>query len=948
MIGDILRIKTSIPPLGANILSRPQLTERLEMNLSAGEGFTRPLTLVSAPAGFGKTTLVRSWFAGREERVAWVALDEEDNEPARFWTYIITALQTMSSNLGSGPLEALRSSLSESASDARSLLIPLLNELFALEMPLYLVIDDYHLVNNTRIHEDLVFFIENLPPLHHLVVVTRSDPPWPLSRWRARGEMVEVRLGELTFSEEETGLLLSRFKGIQLSEPQLHALYKKTEGWVTGLQLAAFSLAASRNVEEFIQNFAGSHRHILHFLSEEVFTRQPETVQDFLLQTSILTRFSAPLCDAITRRSDSAEVLASLERDNLFVIPLDDQGYWYRYHPLFADLLVYQLEKKSPGKAARLHEKAGNWFLEAEEPGEAVRHLLAGNNLEQTAVILQDNYEEILQAEGTRLLNRSLDRFPPELLKKYPRLAAHKALFHLYRQGKEEARACLDLAEETAGKAEQGEIAGILAVVKTYYHIYSDNFPEAQENAEKALELLPAKRNFWRINVAIFSGDARLFSGDPKGAYRFYQDAHLNNKKHGSHSYTLSSGFKVGTSLCYLGRLKEAEDITQEMLSIARDERFSRMPRVGLLWTLLGELLREKGDLEEAERCIERGLFISEPQKPSLAWNCLFKIALSFSQGKYSDALQTIRQIESINLEVELPLFISFPAAAWKARIHLKQEEISKAKNILSGMGVTEDMEVQGGKETGYLVLARLLLAESEKNTSGAKTGNREKTRDGSGTQTGAETSGRASTINRGRAILEQIESLAAPVEHNSLLVETLLVKTHLEEAEGHQDAAESCLLKALQLGEECGYFQAFLDEGKALSPVFSRLIEKMDKGKTPAVNSKILDYARTIFRNMEPGASQVSGVENPVESPGASQEASRQSSYQGLAEELSARELEVLDLISGGYSNQDISEKLFLSVGTVKWHTSNIYGKLGVRGRTQAVALARKLKLIS
>lgn len=960
MLGDILKVKTNIPPLGANILPLPRVLGRLEEDLLVEQGFTRQLTLVSAPAGFGKTTQVRKWLEGWEGRAAWYSLDQGDNEPERFWIYLISALQNLKSGIGSGSLEMLRSDAlsSRPSRGTQALLTPLLNDLFALPGPLLLVLDDYHLVNNTQVHKDLVFFIENLPPALHLVVITRSDPPWPLSRWRARGKMAELRLKDLKFSSEEAGRLLTGIKGIQLEESQLETLYHKTEGWVTGLHLAAFSLSHSSNAGEFINNFAGSHRHILHFLSEEVFSRQPQPVQDFLLETSILTRFNGSLCDRVTGRKDSCQVLAGLERENLFVLPLDEEGTWYRYHPLFSDLLLHYLKNSYPEKIASLQERAVGWYLEAGEAGEAVRQALGAGDLEQVGRILHDNYDEILQQEGPLLLNRCLDGMSPELIRGYPRLAAHKAMFYLVHKGREAGRPYLELAEEIGYEdpQEQEGYLGLLTTIKSYFDINDNNLKQALENTDKALQLLSPRSNYWRMCAAIFSGDARLFSGKPGEACSFYQEAHRNSKKLGYHYLTLNTGFKIATSLCYQGKLGECQELSQGLLQVAREEGLARVPITGAIWVLLGEVLREEGRLEEAGRCIERGLLYSQPEKPPLGWNSLYKVALCFSREDYAGALDTLGEIYSLHREYNLPLFITLAAATWEARVLLETGDMARAREVLSKAGINREGEVQGGQERGFLALARLMLAEGEE----------------------------GGDLQRARQVLDLLEGLNTRGRYRSFLMETLLTRALLEEKAGSPGTAEGYLSRALQAGFTSGYYQVFQDQGKGLAAVFKRVLEKMGRegpalvgkstswenpelvGKSPSwggpalVGQDMLDYARELGRALSPGPGDTRERPGPggTTAGGATAEPTGrgvkppqrpvESTCQGLVEELSPRELEVLALISQGLSNQAISQKLYLTLGTVKWHTSNIYGKLGVRNRTQAAALARELGLLT
>ncbi len=928
MTGNILNIKINIPPLNTTLLERPSLLNRLDKNLTNKEGFNRHLTLISAPAGFGKTTLARSWLSGREAHTAWYSLDQNDNERERFWLYIVSALQKTEPGLGKGSLEMLRSSAleSEAAAGRDSLLTPLLNDLFALKESLYLCIDDYHIIDNRQIHQDMAFFIENLPPTIHLVITTRSEPPWPLARWRVRNMMIEARQKELRFTRDEAGQLLAGVNELELNEPQVEALYKKTEGWVTGLQLAAISLSDNPDTAAFISNFTGSHRHVFHFLSEEVFQRQPENVQGFLLDTSILQRLSASLCNRVSGRGDSAALLAELDRKNLFLIALDEEGTWYRYHPLFADLLLHQLTKTSPEKVKELHESAAKWFLEHDEPGEAVRHALSGENLITAAKVLNDNLEEIVAKEGSKLVNTCLEKLPARFLKEYPLLSIHKAWFHLIHEGREDAKEILDISQEAVrdiadgNDAQKKELSGMVSVVDAYYNIFTHNFTAALESAEKALTALSAENTYWRSKVGVISGDARLFSGNPKEAYHYYLEAHRNNLAYGNTYLAMSTGFKVATALHYRGRLAEAEQVTREVIETIKEEGLSRLPRAGLLWTLLGDYHRETGSMKEAERCIERSLHLSETEKPSHGWNYLYKIAYLYSKNLYSEAMEAISKLEKLHQEVVLPNFIVMPMTAWKALLYLKIGSRDKARAALDKAGINEGKEIIGGQERCYLALARVMISDGDE--------------------------GHKCSLE----LFNSIEAMAARGENQRLLIETLIARAELAWQRNDKDQAEEVLLKALKIGYPNGYFRVFVDESRELARLYQHCLSRKGKGIL-AENQDLADYAQNIYRN-SPDA-KILDQELTVEKDNAGKSniettADDNPQYQGLIEELSKRELEILELFQQGLSNKQIADKIFLSPGTVKWHASNIYGKLGVRGKLQAVALARKLKLIS
>jgi len=910
----ILKVKTSIPPLGKDTINRSQVIAKLKEDLSNDTGFIYPLTLVSAPAGSGKTTTIRVWLSGHESSTAWLTLDQADNELNQFWTYLISALQSLDRNLGKGTMEILQSSdTKENFPGDKTFLNPLLNDLFNLDRCFYLVIDDLHSINNTEIQKSLIYFIEYLPPTLHMIAATRSDPPWPLHRWRARGKIKEIRQKDLKLTREEIEYYINQTKGFSLSKHQLDKLHTKTEGWITGLQLTSLSLSAVDNIDSFIESFAGSHHNVFEYLSEEVLARQPEHIRKFLIFTSVLNRLCAPLCDTITGETRSRELLEILERQQLFIIPLDDRKYWYRYHPLFADLLRYLLKKDYPGVDIELHSKAAKWFLETGEFSEAIYHAFNSSDYELAATILHEHYKKIVNVEGPWLLINYLKKLPDNILNSYPSLLVYKAFMFFLQERREEAEALLEQAEKLSyeNKEDQVEYEGMLAIAKAVYQTTTHEFSKALNNTEKALKLLPSGNYYWRMWAAYFSGDIRYFSGKPKNAQSFYLEAYRNSEKTGSYYLALNCNLKVANNLRCLGKLHEAEQLTRKTLHTIGKKGLSGIPRTGSIWVLMGELLREKGELNEAERLINKGVFLNQPEKPFLGWCCLFQIALLFSKQKYNEALEVIATIEELNRDPGLPLYITIPAASWKARVLLEAGNLSEAKNILAQTGVTEEATVKVGRERGYLVLPRLLILDDEKNK------------------------------NRARKVLDQVEDFAASGGNHRILLETLLVKATLAEQAGAAGAAEEHLAKALQSGHESGYFQVYIDEGKKLVSAYSRILEEKDIPGKQYLDQPLISFARKIYRELAPETAEKQEHDSE-------KHVSDHSYDRLIVEELNPREIQILELIAEGYSNPEISHKFYISEGTVKWHTSNIYGKLGARNRVEAVTLARKLKLIS
>lgn len=910
MTDSILHAKVNLPPLPTDLVARPQVSKALDAELTAVCGFTRPLTLISAPAGAGKTTLAGQWLSDRRDQTAWYSIDEADNDPQRFWTYLISALRVRINDTGRGSREMLRSGVPLSGpDDFETVLTPLLNDLFTLSDPLYLVLDDYHLIDDSDVHEGMIFFVENAPPHLHLIVTTRSDPPWPLSRWRGRGAMGEIRLRDLQFTREESAELFFRVGGVQLDDAQIALLHERVQGWAAGLRLAAFSISENEDADRFISTFAGSHRHVFHFLSDEVLQLQPPSVQKFLMQTSILDRFNPALCNAVTDRQDSSEILAQLERDNVFLISLDNQENWYRYHPLFSDLLKHRLRTLHPEKLPTLYDRAADWCLQIGEPGEAIRYTLKGGNNDRLATLMQEHLYAILKAEGPALLIRCLDVLPPQLLARHPELVANRAYFHLIHRGMQEAKEYLDLAEELIQPDGEENLTGILAAVKTYYHIYTNDLSRAVQSATRALDLLPKDNHYWRMNIAVYSGDARLFSGDPAGAHPYYREAYAISTRTSNHYVSLSTGFKVATSHYYMGRLKRAEDLVKDLLQLATEKGLAEVTRVGLLWTLRGEIMRERGLLKEAEIYIDRGLSISAPEKPSLAWNYLFKVALAHSQGNYERAMSVLDALEELHAEVHLPAFITARANIWKARLMLEQGRFPDARQILDDAGMGR-CQPEDGWDRVRLLLAQIDLAEN------------------------------ATAHEDLSAILEQIREAATRRQHFRLHLEATLAAAAAYEATGKHCAAETVLLRALQTGKDAGYVQVFRDAQHDPATIVRRMRRCSDDGSVAdRATADAVAYAKRI------GLWNCAGP--PTDCDDMREYAQPRGSHGRLVEDLTPREMEILQLLTDGSSNREIADELYLSIGTVKWHTSNIYGKLGVRNRTEAASQARKLQIL-
>ena len=430
--------QTLCPPTSAHAVPRPRLTERLN------EGLHRKLTLISAPAGFGKTTLLGEWVAGCERPAAWLSLDEGDNDPTRFLAYLVAALQTIAPNIGEGVLGVLQS---PQPPPTESVLTALLNEMATVEDDLVLVLDDYHVIDARAVDDALTFLLEHLPPRMHLIIATREDPHLPLARLRARGQLTELRAADLRFTPSEAAEFLEPVMGLGLSAEDIAALEDRTEGWIAGLQLAALSMRGREDVAGFIRAFAGDNRYIVDYLVEEVLQRQPERIRSFLLQTSILERLSGPLCDAVTGQERSNALLEALERGNLFVVPLDDKRHWFRYHHLFADVLHAHLMEEQPDQAPTLHRRASEWYEQNGSPADAIRHALAAEDFERAASLVELAALEMLGSGPEATLFGWLEALPDELVRSRPVLSVYYAFADWVTSVLEAAEARLQDAE---------------------------------------------------------------------------------------------------------------------------------------------------------------------------------------------------------------------------------------------------------------------------------------------------------------------------------------------------------------------------------------------------------------------------------------------------------------------------------------------------------------------
>ena len=619
----ILATKLYIPRPRPNVVSRPHLLERLN------EGLHRKLTLIAAPAGFGKTTLVSEWVAFIERPTAWLSLDEGENDPTRFLAYLVAALQTIAPTIGEGVLGVLQS---PQPPPPEAILTALLNEITTLPDHFVLVLDDYHVIDAKAVDIALTYLVEHLPPQMHLVIATREDPQLPLARLRARSHLTEVRAADLRFTASEASEFLSQVMGLSLSAEDIAALEDHTEGWIAGLQLAALSMQGRQDVHGFIQAFAGDDRYIVDYLVEEVLQRQPAPVRSFLLQTSILDRLSGSLCDAVTGQEEGNARLEALERGNFFVVPLDDKRHWYRYHHLFAEVLSAHLMAEQPNQVATLHRRASAWYERNGSEADAIRHALAAEDFGRAADLVEMAIPAMARSRQEARVLGWLKALPYELVRARPVLSVHYAGALLLNGELEGVEARLRDAEQWLDtKTDMGELAltssaelvvvdeeefrglaGNIAVYRAAIALALGDVANTMKYARRALDLVPEDDDHWRGSAAGFLGLAYWTSGDLEAAHRFYAECMARVQRAGYLSDALGCSIALADIRISQGRLREAMSTYERGLQLATEQGVPVLRGAADMHVGMSELYRERDDLDAATQHLLRSKELGE------------------------------------------------------------------------------------------------------------------------------------------------------------------------------------------------------------------------------------------------------------------------------------------------------------------------------------------------
>lgn len=927
----LLQTKLFIPPFQPNLLPRPRLVERLNQAIWQNSR----LILISAAAGFGKSALLSQWVHSQDAverksmRFAWVSLDSGENDLVRFLAYFIGALQTLEEGLGEGALALLQSPQPPAA---EMILTALLNEVTeTLERDpegrrIVLVLDDYHRLEAHLVQESLIFVLDHLPPRMHLAIASRTDPPLALPRLRVRGELVELREADLRFSVEETADLFNRSLGSSLSTEDIAALDARTEGWIAGLQVAALSMKGKDDVSNFIRTFTGSHRYVMDYLIDEVLDRQPDAVTTFLLNTAILDQMTGPLCEALTGQSGGQVTLESLDTANLFIVPLDDERRWYRYHHLFADLLRSRLDQTFPNRVPKLHRRASEWYEENYFIEEAAKHALAAAENDKAAQLIGILAEDLWErGEPTTLLSW-LEALPDEQLLAIPSLCNfHAWTLHMNGQS-QEAEARLQVAEEVLHSALDPSPAGTrteltrgaqlevmdqigrAAAIRASIASRQGDIPAIIHFSNMALDYLPESSLMWRAITTISLGFAQDLSGDQVAANTTFTEAVRLSQMSGNIYLILSTKLHLGNILSSQGRLKEMYELCQSLMRIATKREVLHTEMAGCLYDELGLIMTEWNDMDHAMDYLRTGSKLSRQgyDVGVLGYSYLTMLRALYALRDAVGAQGIIQEMELMDQESDVPPWFNSPKEAWKARFLLLAGDLDAASRWVIERGLKASDDPTYMREEEYLTLAKILIAQS-----------------------------RARKV---LGLLEKMRNAAEAGGRNATVISVSLLEALAHRSLGDTDRAMMALERSLSIAEPAGAIRVFLDEGEPMADlleVFSRRAGREESDSRTPVSQEFIDTLLDGFRT-----EQYKAVTTETEDIKAKEG--------DLIDPLSDRELEVLRLLAAGLSYRETAEELYVSINTIKAHAKNIYSKLGVHGRVQAMNRATELNLLN
>jgi len=892
MSGSLIHTKLAIPQ-SQRMVDRPRLREALDRLMD------RRLALVSAPAGFGKSTAVADWIRVSGQAAGWVTLDPGDNDVARFLAYFTEALRGPAPRAAAAARQILEGTHHIAVEPVLAVLV---NGTRGLTHDFLLVLDDYHVIGEQAVHDAMTFLLERLPPRVHLLIATRADPPLQLARLRSRDQIVELRSYDLRFTPSESETFFNSLMGLELHAVDVQTLASRTDGWIAGMRLAASSLRASGDASEYVRRFGGSERHIMEYLSEEVLRRLPEATQSFLMRTSIAEQLCGSLCQALTGLADSAAILRRVETEGLFVEALDAQRSWYRYHPLFADILRLRLERQAPGDIEGLHRRASAWYAENGMTEEAIDHAIAGKDWAKAAPLIQAVSDDLIMHCQAATFLRWTEALPAGERVRFPLLCVLGAEARIM-VGRPfaDVQQAMKEAEDCGGAA---SVSAELAAVKSFIAYLMQQPRESLSLARKAIAGLSEESHFLHSTVQGILGVLSLSAGDTETAEHNLEMSIRDARRAGNH-YALTGAYnKLAILAIMRGRLQEAERQCHEALEFSADGKGGLFPVAAEPLLQMAKIAFERNDLDGAEARLAEASASAADWTASSRVECRsFAARLASAKGDFADAQAQGRLARELAAKFEVTEIDDRMVEADHAELEIQAGRIEEAVRWAQARGIENELARLRDKgaepqsyhtvhEREHLVFARLELARGR--------------------------SGEALEVAR----LLQGEAEAKGLSRSLLYI--LLVASLALDALGRKEEALETLTRTLEIAEREGFVRAFVEAGVPMA----RLLDD-------AARRGI--HVACVGRLLAAFPSAADPIRNALDSD----------SSRPMVEPLSPREIEILKLLSEGLSNKEIADRGFIALQTVKWHTSNIYAKLGVKSRTQAVARARGLGIV-
>lgn len=914
---ELLTTKLFVPRPRKNLVSRPRLVERLNA------GLVKKLTLISAPAGFGKTTLLSEWIPQSPRCVTWLSLDNDDNDPVKFWAYFIKSLQELRQELGAGAFSLLQS---PEALPLNSILTNLINDIASFPDEFSIVLDDYHFIESQSIHQAVTFLIEHQPANMHFVITTRIDPPLPLARLRAKDQLIELRANDLRFTLAETAAFLNHATELSLSIDEVATLEARTEGWVAGLQIAALSMQGQKGVSKFIQTLSGSHRHIIGYLADEVLNQQPTATVNFLLQTSILDRLCGSLCDALTGRADGQTSLEYLEHANLFVIPLDDEGKWYRYHHLFAEVLRTRLQQSHDVQISELHKRASKWLELNDLVPEAISHSLAAKDFENAALLIEMvGMVQFSQPIIELSLKAWLAALPNQIIESNPKLLLVLA-WQLFIQvdmpasshAVDKAERALQQTQSQLPAHDAQNLRGAIAAMRAFTNAYT-RAPDPdwilKWTGSALTDLAPDEINF-RGLAAAAAAAAYLKRSDLAQAEQMFALS-VSAGQSAENVYMLSAAiFNLTLVMRMRGRWHEAIARCQEMLEFIADHKAKYFSSVGLIYLSIADLLRETNQTSKAQQFVNEGKAYIDRSTNS-AYDIFCRVVMAHieqAQLEWDAALGLLAEV-TLLMQKQPGMWYHDLLPAMEAQIQLMRGDLAPAfrwaqmtkweEGPLISTATTWEMVWQ--YEHLRLVRAQIFIAQGR-------------------------VTGDVRLLQDTLAYLERQQTAADTSGLEWFRIKLFILRALCDECLGETKQSMDLLERALLAAVSESFIRVFVDEGEPMRLLLLDFRSRSKKRSNRDLDNesfRLLSYTDKLLAAF------------PQTAP------SKQPKPGLTPEPLSERELEILYLIASGRSNREIAEQLILAQSTVKWYINSLYGKLGAKSRTHALALARELELI-